>query len=1134
MKAWLHRTRHAGRTLLTLVALGSGLAAGPDVQAAPALLGTRTTAVSATAVTTLSINRPTGTGTRVLLLAQLSIRGGTNVTTLTAPAGWTLVNRTNSGTVVALAVYSKWVAADLSTEPANYSWTFTSGYVAGSIAAFSGTAPGTPVAASAGLADTASARTLDAPSISPTMGDTLLVGVWGSSHGSRSYTPPTGMTERTDVGSSGTTNGTRLGMATEVRAASGATGVRTATVSNNVTGSGILLALAPAQRPPFYLQATGVPGSTMTATVPTAASLANHDPARDAAAGLVIAKGGSGAAETGSTLYQRWLSDGQGVVLNGSFQVRLWAAMKNFDTSLGGNVTAYLRDCDATGAGCSTLASANVTRTNWSGGSTTWVPTTFNFGVLDVQVVAGRTLELKLVVAGSSGDAMWFAYAAAAYPSVLAVPLTSVDNYQVVMASTSLSCLPTSVTVTACADSSSPCSNAVTSINGQTATLATTAGTVANPTLVFNASGVASTTLSAPLVADGDVVSVSLSGESTTANNPRRCCPDGAACVVDSSCDTTFSSAGFVIAAAAGGAATTVPAQTAGTASGNFVLRAVKTNTTTMACQAAITGATTVEWAYECNDPATCSASNLMRVNGGSATTVQRNDDGGVSGYTAVPMSFDANGNAPFSFTFDDVGLATLWMRKTVNGALLDGNSNAFVSRPAGFTVTGIAQTAAPNAANPGATAATGGRFVKAGEAFGATVTATTATGAAAPNFGRESSPEGVRLTPALVLPAGGSSGTLSNGVIAGGSFTNGVASVNDLAYSEVGIVTLTPAVADGNYLGAGNVTGTTTGNVGRFVPAQFALSAPTLTHRAALACAPAAGFTYLDENFRLALTLTAQNTAGATTSNYTGAFARFDATAPAGWGLAGIDGSTVFSTASGRLSLGSASGSWNAGVLAGATLNAAALRGSAPDGPFAAVFGIAPTDPDGVALASFDLDTDTPANGADRATVATVPLRFGRLRLVNAIGAADRPLALALQAESWNGSGFALNTLDSCTTVPTNAVNLGRRRGSLVTTDVTPAAAVTLAGGAGRLQLTAPAGGRSGTLDVALSLGASATDAACLGPWTPTPAATAGAGLTALRSNWCSSAYAHDPAARATFGRQRSSGSTVYRRENF
>lgn len=1132
MNIWLRSSRSALRVLCTLVLAGAGLALATGAAAAPALLGTPTTAASSTATTTLTINRPAGSGRHVLLLAQLSLRGGSGVT-ITPPTGWTLIRRTNSSTVVALAIYRKYVA-DLATESASYAWTFTSSVATGAIVAITGAAPGTPVPVSAGTADTTSGATLVAPTVSPAMADTLLVSVWGNSNGSGGYTPPAGMTERVDSSSGGTTTGTRLGVATEVRAASGATGTRTATVAVSVTGVGMSLIVAPAMLPPFYLQATAVPGSALDNTVPTASPLANHDPARDADAGLLLVKGGSGAAEADATKYQRWLSNTQGVVIDGSFQLRLWTAMKNFDTSQGATVTAYLRDCDGAGASCSTLASTSLTRANWSGGVAGWVPTTLSFGALNLEVVTGRTLELKLVVDATSGGDMWFAYAAAAYPSVIAVPLTAVDHYQVVLPSASLSCLPSTVTVTACTDSSSPCTNAATTVSGQTATLATSAGSLAGTALSFNGAGVASTTLSHPAASNGATVALTLSGESSAANNARRCCPDGSSCLAANSCSTTFSSAGFVIAAAAGGAATTVPTQTAGTASGSFVLRAVKTNTSTAACEAAITGATTVDWAYECNDPATCSGSNLLRVNGGSATTVQRNNDGSVSGYTAVPMTFDASGNAPFSFTFSDVGLATLWARKTVSSALLAGNSNAFVSRPAGYTVTAIAQTAAPNTANPGATSATGGRFVPAGESFTATITATTSTGAAAPNFGKESSAEGVRLTPTLVLPAGGNSGTLSNAVIAGGSFTNGVATVSNLAWSEVGIVTLAPALADGSYMGTGTVTGTATGNVGRFVPARFVLSAPVLTHRTTLACAPAAAFTYLDENFGLVLTLTAQNAAGQTTTNYSGAFARFDATAAAGWGLAGIAGGTVFSSASGRLSLGSASGTWAAGVLSGATLSASALRGSAPDGPFDAVFGVAPADADGTTLASFDLDTDTPANGADRVSVATVPLRFGRLRLVNTLGAADRALALPLLAESWNGSAFAVNTLDSCTTVPTSAVNLGRRRGSLIAADVTAAGAVTLASGAGRLQLTAPGGGRSGTLDVALSLGASATDAACVGPWAPTPAATAGAGLAALRSNWCSAAYTHDPAARATFGRQRTSGSTVYRRENF
>ena len=46
--------------------------------------------------------------------------------------------------------------------------------------------------------------------------------------------------------------------------------------------------------------------------------------------------------------------------------------------------------------------------------------------------------------------------------------------------------------------------------------------------------------------------------------------------------------------------------------------------------------------------------------------------------------------------------------------------------------------------------------------------------------------------------------------------------------------------------------------------------------------------------------------------------------------------------------------------------------------------------------------------------------------------------------------------------------------------------------------------------------------------------AATAGANLAYLRGAWCGSSYGNDPAARATFGRQRGVDSLVYRRENY
>ena len=71
----------------------------------------------------------------------------------------------------------------------------------------------------------------------------------------------------------------------------------------------------------------------------------------------------------------------------------------------------------------------------------------------------------------------------------------------------------------------------------------------------------------------------------------------------------------------------------------------------------------------------------------------------------------------------------------------------------------------------------------------------------------------------------------------------------------------------------------------GRFTPDNFVVSAVSATNRSALSCSPAAStFTYMDEGIGLAFTLTAANTAGATTKNYTTAssFAKLDPTLPA------------------------------------------------------------------------------------------------------------------------------------------------------------------------------------------------------------------------------------------------------------
>ncbi|MHB8150930.1 MAG: DUF6701 domain-containing protein [Desulfobulbia bacterium] len=574
-----------------------------------------------------------------------------------------------------------------------------------------------------------------------------------------------------------------------------------------------------------------------------------------------------------------------------------------------------------------------------------------------------------------------------------------IDHYELSLPTGSIACVPTPVTVTACADSSSPCTNPAISMSEQ-ATLATTAGTLAATTLTF-ISGVASTTLSYPTAADGANATVTLSDVS-----PIKCCPDGIDCVAANSCSTTFKTAGFIFSASAGGNETAIPAQAAGVSDGAYYLRAVKTNTATMACEAALSGANTVNLAYECNDPMTCYAADLMSVNGGSATTIARNNNGSVSSYTSVNMTFDTNGNAPFTFSYGDAGRVTLHAKKAVNSVTLTGASNAFVVKPYDFGVIPCASSVFGNCttapADPGLLG-NGSVFTKAGAAFKATVTARTATGTATPSFGLGSNntTEAVTLTHARIAPTG--SGT-ADGALGGttsiprNSFTDGIATVSDLNWSEVGVVTLT--ATNSTFLGNALTTTGTTGNLGRFIPDHFAITTGSVTE----GCDPG-NFTYFGQDgFSSTFTLTAKNTANTTTQNYTGNFAKFDLTAWNNYNFSAMWLPATPSPASTLLASATPpTGNWSNGT-ASVIAKHLASRPAAPVAPATITVNAKPADTDGVTMTS--------AVAVQTAT----PLQYGRLRLPNAYGPETEAVIMPARLEYYNGSAFALNTLDSCT----------------------------------------------------------------------------------------------------------------------
>ena len=172
-------------------------------------------------------------------LAVISSRGSL---TVAPPAGWTQVRRDVNGTTLTQVVFV-WTAG--SSEPANYTFTLSKpvSAVVGGMLAFSGLDPLSPIDAHGGQAN-ASSASVTAPSITTTVADTLVIGLFGTGNNA-TFTAPAGMSERFDVLTTGTSNVAAEG-AEVTQAAAGATGTKVATASMSGMNIGQLVALRPA------------------------------------------------------------------------------------------------------------------------------------------------------------------------------------------------------------------------------------------------------------------------------------------------------------------------------------------------------------------------------------------------------------------------------------------------------------------------------------------------------------------------------------------------------------------------------------------------------------------------------------------------------------------------------------------------------------------------------------------------------------------------------------------------------------------------------------------------------------------------------------------------------------------------
>ncbi|HWJ93581.1 MAG TPA: DUF6701 domain-containing protein [Telluria sp.] len=190
------------------------------------------------------------------------------------------------------------------------------------------------------------------------------------------------------------------------------------------------------------------------------------------------------------------------------------------------------------------------------------------------------------------------------------------------------------------------------------------------------------------------------------------------------------------------------------------------------------------------------------------------------------PYTFTFPGKSPsvgpYAFQYKDVGSISLSLQEKSGNTYYYGRA-AIVSQPAALKLD--VTRPSDGLVNPGS-ATTG--FVAAGEPFKVTVTGVNVDNTAAPNFGKETVPEDVKLE----FVASGVAGELAGafGAASGGAYTG------TFTYSEGGTIVLGASMnaENADYLGSSRRVGNSPMTVGMFFPAYFT-TAPT----AAFDCQP-------------------------------------------------------------------------------------------------------------------------------------------------------------------------------------------------------------------------------------------------------------------------------------------------------
>ncbi|WP_334181185.1 DUF6701 domain-containing protein [Methylobacter sp.] len=495
---------------------------------------------------------------------------------------------------------------------------------------------------------------------------------------------------------------------------------------------------------------------------------------------------------------------------------------------------------------------------------------------------------------------------------------------------------------------------------------------------------------------------------------------------------------------------------------------------------------------------------------------------------SGVP-NFTANQHKTFSFTYNNA-VPNVRVRVTTAGPLYSCSSDNFAIRPQTFNLTSNATQAGSSGAPV---------FRAGADPF--TLSATAVYSATTTN-NYTGTPK-LNLTSGMITTALPHLGSLGSTTFS--AAVSGIATASNLTYSEVGSFSLAQyAVYDDTFANVDSVKGECSsgfsntlansrfscqfgsdaaGAFGRFVPDHFRVSGTI-----ANACSTGT-FTYMGQPFSLSTSkvVAAENAANSVTQNYTGSYAN----GTVSFGAENLDNGTDISS---RLTF--ASGSWVSGIYTLTNANGTFTRPTSTSsdatwGPFESL-------DIGLTVNDSDVTTSPKVNGADMNPSAAggssftykkfsgglLRMRLGRLSLQNTYGSELLPLPIPVEAQYWQGNYYMVNTNDSCTTFPASSVIMANylQNLSACETNFSPAGNLAMSGGVlnPSLNLTASGAGNTGSVDLTLNIGSSASGNTCT---TPVQAAATAANMTWFGTN---------PTARATFGIYEGNSRFIYIRE--